>query len=192
MADESSDRGGDGSGPKPSGREAPVAQKSGPAAPPVIAVRMETLLAWVVERVAKFPREHKFTVGDRLVETCLDITSHLVEASYRRDKHAELTAASRALVRARVLFRLARTVHCVSEAQHHYFAKARRLREEQMIDGSEHQIGPDLRGQVLDRQPVWADCAANERSIAGRVASMSRRLRRSPEMTQVCSSEMTH
>ena len=88
-------------GPKPGGREAPVAQTSGPAAPPVIAVRMETLLAWVVERVAKFPREHKFTVGDRLVETCLDITSHLVEASYRRDKHAELSAASRALVRAR-------------------------------------------------------------------------------------------
>jgi len=60
-------------------------------------------------------------VGDRLVETCLDITSHLVEASYRRDKHAELSAASRALVRARVLVRLARTVHCVSEAQHLYF-----------------------------------------------------------------------
>jgi hypothetical protein len=91
MADEPSHRGGEGAGP--SGREAPGAQKSGPAAPPVIAVRMETLLAWVVERVVKFPREHKFTVGDRLVETCLDITSHLVEASYRRDKHAELSAA---------------------------------------------------------------------------------------------------
>lgn len=107
-------------GPKPGGREAPVAQKSSPAAPPVIAVRMETLLASIVERVAKFPREHKFTVGDRLVETCLDITSHLVEASYQRDKHAELSAASRALVRARVLVRLARAVRCVSEAQHLY------------------------------------------------------------------------
>jgi hypothetical protein len=83
---------------------------------------MEVLLAWVVERFAKFSREHKFTVGDRLVETCLDITCHLVEASYRRDKHAELAAASRTLVRARVLVRLARAVRCVSEAQHLYFA----------------------------------------------------------------------
>jgi len=66
---------------------------------------MEALLAWVVERVAKFPCEHMLPVGDRLVETCLDITSHLVEASYRRDKHAELAAASRALVRARVVER---------------------------------------------------------------------------------------
>jgi hypothetical protein len=83
---------------------------------------METRLVWVVERVAKFPREHKFTVGDRLVETCLDITSHLVEDSYRRDKHAELSAASRALVRARVLVRLPRAICCVSEARGHYFA----------------------------------------------------------------------
>jgi len=71
---------------------------------------MEGLLVWVVERVAKFPREHKFTVGDRLVETCLDITSHLVEASYRRDKRHDLAAASRGLVRARVLVRLARSM----------------------------------------------------------------------------------
>jgi hypothetical protein len=69
---------------------------------------MEGLLAWTVERVAKFPREHKFTVGDRLIETCLDITSHLVEASYRRDKRGDLAAASRGLVRARGLVRLAR------------------------------------------------------------------------------------
>ena len=47
---------------------------------------MKTLLAWVVERVAKFPRDHKFTIGDRLIETCLDITCHLVDATYRRDR----------------------------------------------------------------------------------------------------------
>ena len=41
---------------------------------------METLLAWVVLRVAKFPCDHEFTVGDGLVETCLDITCALVDA----------------------------------------------------------------------------------------------------------------
>lgn len=65
------------------GREAAGDRKHRPQAAPVIALRMEGLLAWTVERVAKFPREHKFTVGDCLVETCLDITSHLIEASYR-------------------------------------------------------------------------------------------------------------
>lgn len=120
MVDE---RNGDDEDPESPAAKRPSTKKTrGPAAP-VIAVRMETLLAWVAARVAKFPREHKFTVGDRLVDTCLDITSHLVEAAYRRDKHGELAAASRALVRARVLVRLARTLHCMSEAQHLHFAK---------------------------------------------------------------------
>jgi hypothetical protein len=92
-------------------------------AAPVIALRMEGLRVWVVERVAKSSREHKFTVGDHLVETCLDITSHLVEASYRRDKRHDLAAASRGLVRARVLARLARQLRCVSEAQHLHFVQ---------------------------------------------------------------------
>jgi hypothetical protein len=109
--------------PEPAGRAAAGARTGKPAATPVIAVRMESLLAWTCERVAKFPREHKFTVGDRLVETCLDVACHLVEAAYRRDKHAELVAASRALVRARVLVRLARSLRCLSEAQHLHFAK---------------------------------------------------------------------
>jgi len=82
------------------GREATAARPGGPAAP-VIVLRMEGLLTWVAERVAKFPRDHKFTTGDRLVETCIDILTHLLEASYRRDKQPSLAAASRGLVRAR-------------------------------------------------------------------------------------------
>ncbi|WP_437989817.1 diversity-generating retroelement protein Avd [Sorangium sp. So ce145] len=95
----------------------------GPAAAPVIAVRMESLLAWLAERVAQFPRDHRFTVGDRLLHACLDITEHLVEASYRRDKRTDLAAASRGLVRARILMRLAHALRCVSEAQHLQFAR---------------------------------------------------------------------
>jgi hypothetical protein len=35
---------------------------------------MEDLTHWVMERVAKMPREHRFTVGGRLLETCLEVT----------------------------------------------------------------------------------------------------------------------
>jgi hypothetical protein len=84
---------------------------------------MEGLLTWTAERVAKFPRDHKFTVGDRLLETCLDIMAALTEAAYRRDKQAVLAAASRGLVRARILSRLARVLLCLSEAQHLHFVR---------------------------------------------------------------------
>jgi hypothetical protein len=192
---------------------------------------METLLAWVVERVAKFPREHKFTVGDRLIETCLDITSHLVEASYRRDKHAELTRAG-CVKRAQVPHAPPETARVLGAKMNLHGGTASRQHEaeerdglaravkpalrgmkpkpeliaaqhdgvprgtqapwivieykdviaiadeaaelqvagEQMIDGSEHQIGPDLRGQVPDRQPVWA-IDRREQIIAGKVES---------------------
>jgi hypothetical protein len=69
----------------------------------------------------EFPREHKFTVGDRLVEVALDVMESLVEAAYKRDKDALLARASRGLVRARVLVRVARALGLVSEAQHLYF-----------------------------------------------------------------------
>lgn len=96
-------------------------KKSGEA--PVIAVRMEELLVWVMERCGKMPREHKFTVGDRLVETCLEVTVLLVEASYSREKQVLLQGASRALTRARVLARVAQRLRLLSGDQQRYFAE---------------------------------------------------------------------
>lgn len=49
---------------------------------------------------------HKFTVGAKLVETCLEVTSLLVEASFVSDKLPLLVQASRALTRARVRVRI--------------------------------------------------------------------------------------
>src|SRR5690349_11666214 len=91
--------------------------------PAVIALRMEDLTVWAVERAAKMPREHKFTVGDKLIEACLEITTLLVEASFTHDKIALLSAASRALTRARVLVRVAQRLHLLSGAQHEHFAR---------------------------------------------------------------------
>ena len=43
--------------------------------PAVVALRMEDLTRWVIQRVAKMPREHRFTIGDRLVETSLELSA---------------------------------------------------------------------------------------------------------------------
>jgi hypothetical protein len=67
----SSPRGGGGEAPDPRNFSAAAAPKppskgaSGEAA--VCALRMEDLTVWAVERAAKFPRDHKFTVGDKWV-----------------------------------------------------------------------------------------------------------------------------
>jgi hypothetical protein len=54
---------------------------------------MEDITHWVIERVAKMPREHKFAIGDKLVEACLDVTCGLLEATYVRDTLALLIQA---------------------------------------------------------------------------------------------------
>jgi len=92
-----------------------------PSDPAVVALRMEDLTVWAIERAAKMPRDHKFTVGDKLVEGCLQVTTLLTEASYVRDKLALLAEASRALTRARVLCRIAQRLHLLSEAQREFF-----------------------------------------------------------------------
>lgn len=91
------------------------------ADPAVVALRMEDLTLWTIERVAKMPRDHKFTVGDKLVETCLEVTTQLTEASYVRDKLALLAAASRGLTRARLLVRMGQRLHLLSTAQRDFF-----------------------------------------------------------------------
>ncbi len=110
------------SGSSGSRGEAPGRAKNLPAAPAAIALRMEDLTVWTVERVAKMPRDHKFTVGDRLVETCLSLTTLLCEAAYTRDKLPLLLQASRALTRARLLVRVAQRLHLLSIDHREYFA----------------------------------------------------------------------
>jgi hypothetical protein len=63
-----------------------------------VALRMEDITHWVLERVAKMPREHKFALGDKLVEPCLEATCALVVATYVRDKlEAAVARSARAL-----------------------------------------------------------------------------------------------
>lgn len=105
-----------------SGGEAPGAASARSITDPaVVALRMEDLTLWVLERAAKMPREHKFTLGDKLVETCLEATTLLTEASFVRDKLALLAAASRALTRARILCRLAQRLRLLSADQRQFF-----------------------------------------------------------------------
>jgi hypothetical protein len=118
--------------PEDKGKEPPsearLATKSGfahasrKAAPPAVAaLRMEPLVVWVIQRVDNFPRKSRFTIGDRWIDTCLDIQTSLVEASYVREKRALLLSASRGLVRARVVARVATTLHALSLDQEAHF-----------------------------------------------------------------------
>ena len=65
------------------------------------------LLLWLIPHLDKFPRNRRFTLGERLESGLLEVLELLVEAAYAPDKYQALTRANRRLEILRHLWRLA-------------------------------------------------------------------------------------
>ncbi len=75
----------------------------------VIFTRTFDFLTWLVPMTNNFPRAHRFTVTQRLLNAAFDLREHLEVANLRkgRGRLAELRLADEALARVRVYLRLA-------------------------------------------------------------------------------------
>jgi len=56
--------------------------------------RMQQFLVWLVPTIEKFPRSQKFTLGDRIQNTALDVLERIIEATYTRARAKSLNAAN--------------------------------------------------------------------------------------------------
>ena len=72
------------------------------------------LIRWLVPQLDKFPRNRRFTLGERLEQALLEVLELLVEAAYSRDKQAALQRANLRLEMARHLWRLAHELETIS------------------------------------------------------------------------------
>jgi len=79
---------------------------------------------WLLPQVAKLPRSHRFTLGDRLEATVLQLLEDLAEAQYRAKKLPLLEAANMRLERLRFLVRLSRDLRLLGPRQYEYAARA--------------------------------------------------------------------
>lgn len=75
---------------------------------PVVVVQTYEFAQWLMAKVENLPRSHRFTLGERMCQSVLDLLLDLTEASYRKDKAALLSRASRHLNALRILIRLAK------------------------------------------------------------------------------------
>jgi hypothetical protein len=66
------------------------------------------LCLYLVPLVNKFPRDYKFTLGDRITNAALDIYESLVAARYTKDRGDILRRVNLRLDRTRGLLRMAR------------------------------------------------------------------------------------
>jgi len=68
----------------------------------------------VLTRVAKFPRDHKFTLGDRIANNALSVLELLIQAAYTKGKAKPLNEANIRLEQLRMLLRLSRELGALS------------------------------------------------------------------------------
>jgi len=81
------------------------------------------VIKWLIPCVAKFPRSHKFTLGDRITNLALDVLMLLVEAQYTRQKIELLRQSNRKLEQLRYLLRLCKDLELLSIRRYEYISR---------------------------------------------------------------------
>ena len=114
-------------GPRP-GREGHAPPPPGGGAVVQVIPAFYDFILWMAAKVGRFPRVHRFTVGDRVMTTSLEVLDRLLEAQFdRKGRRQALHRANLDLERLRYLVRLSRDLNCISLK--HYDHAARRLVE---------------------------------------------------------------
>lgn len=81
---------------------------------PVVVQKAYEFNVWLIEKVQRFPRNHRFGVGDRLLQGVLDLLLKLVDAAYARERVRILTEVNSLLNRMRFLLRLAKDLRLLT------------------------------------------------------------------------------
>ncbi|MEI6633921.1 MAG: diversity-generating retroelement protein Avd [Chlamydiota bacterium] len=79
-----------------------------------VITRMYDFLLWLLPHVEKFPRSHKFTMGDRIENAGLDVLDLLLDAKYRSLKVDVLRRANLKLEQLRFLLRLSKDLRMLN------------------------------------------------------------------------------
>lgn len=80
---------------------------------PVIVQKLYDVLLWVTPLVSKFPKDKRYTIGNRMESLLIDILETLVEAAYSPKKKELLTKANMDLEKFRFLARLAKDLRFI-------------------------------------------------------------------------------
>ena len=80
---------------------------------PVIRAYYELIL-WLMPKIGKFSREHRFTLGQRMEHLQYEILEKLIRARFTRDRRGILESVNIDLEVSRFQIRLARDLNCLS------------------------------------------------------------------------------
>jgi|SRR5271157_3026188 len=75
---------------------------------------------WILPKVEKFPKSYRFSIGQNLVETSLDLLMLLVDATYQTRNASALGAAVGKVNRVRYLVRLAKDLQMLNQSGYEF------------------------------------------------------------------------
>lgn len=81
------------------------------------------LIVWLSDKISAYPKKFKYSLGERITNTLLDILERLIEARYSGKKKSHfLRQANILLEKLRYLVRLSKDLQCVSIKEYEYAA----------------------------------------------------------------------
>ena len=81
------------------------------------------LILWMLPKMAKFPKDQRFLLADRIERILLDILEMLIEAVYSREKRKILIAVNLKLDCLRFMMRIAKDMKYVSLKGYDFFCQ---------------------------------------------------------------------
>jgi hypothetical protein len=82
------------------------------------------LVLWACHHTSRFPRNHRFVLGERIERHLYDLLETLVRARYTRQRQALLEQANLTLEVLRFQVRLAKDLHCLRVNSYGFAGKA--------------------------------------------------------------------
>jgi hypothetical protein len=82
------------------------------------------LILWSCHHTSRFPRNHRFVLGERIECNLYDLLETLIKARYTRQRQALLEQANLTLEVLRFQMRLAKDLQCLKVTSYGFVAKA--------------------------------------------------------------------
>jgi hypothetical protein len=79
----------------------------------VVITKTYDLILWSCQHTSRFPRNHRFVLGERIERNLYDLLEKLIQARYTRSRQSLLEQANLTLEILRFQMRLAKDLQCI-------------------------------------------------------------------------------
>ena len=90
----------------------------------VVITKTYDLVLWSCNHTSRFPRNHRFVLGERIERQLYDLLETLIQAKYQRDRSRLLDDANLKLEILRFQLRLAKDLQCMKFKSYEFASRA--------------------------------------------------------------------